>query len=179
VTKQSVTLRVDEDDLDFLAQLDLPGATSLSEKIRALLGEARLRHAGLADPAAAWDYSRKLYGTPERTLRIAELACQQRSELVARGLAALPELTAFLLSQSETAPREDAGAFLRRVEAGLADRLFALSESMSLLTHAGFPGCLDPEGLAARTSKHRAGSHSIAAKTADTLSPSTHQGAMP
>ena len=40
MAKQTVTLRLDEDDLTYLAGIDVPGAANLSEKIRALLADA-------------------------------------------------------------------------------------------------------------------------------------------
>ena len=53
VAKQTITVRLDEEDLSYLAGLDVAGATNLSEKIRALLGDARRQREGLADAGAA------------------------------------------------------------------------------------------------------------------------------
>ncbi|MBX3726605.1 MAG: hypothetical protein KF823_11900 [Xanthomonadales bacterium] len=150
MAKQTVTLRLDEDDLGFLASASLSGATNLSEKIRALIAEARLRQAGVADAGAAWDYSRALFAAPERALRQAELASGARSELVARALAWLPEATAFVLAAGPAPASGEAGEYVRRFEQGLGDRLLALVDSVVQLARAGFPGCHEPDALAHR-----------------------------
>lgn len=150
MAKQTVTLRLDEDDLAFLAGMTVPGATNLSEKIRALVAQARQRHAGVGDAGAAWDFSRSLFGASERALRQAELASGERSELAARGLAWLPEATAFVLAAGQAPEPGSEAAYVRRFEQGLGERLLALVDSVVQLARAGFPGCHDPGALAQR-----------------------------
>lgn len=150
MAKQTVTLRLDEDDLTFLAQIEVGGATNLSEKIRALLAEARSQREGLDDFGAAYDFVRGLIGVPERRIHQAEVASQQRSELVARVLAWMPETFAFVLSGSALQANEDTGKSLRDFERGLGERAMVLTESMLQLAQAGFPGCYSPEVLARR-----------------------------
>lgn len=150
MAKQTVTLRLDEDDLTYLAGLDLPGAANLSEKIRALLAQARAQHEGHNDYGAAYDFTRRLFATPERALRQAEVRSQQRSELSARVLAWLPDMTAFALSGMAMQPAEDELARLHRFERGLGERALALADSVLQLAQAGFPGCHAPDELARR-----------------------------
>ncbi|MCA1778572.1 MAG: hypothetical protein LC637_04095 [Xanthomonadaceae bacterium] len=53
MAKQTVTLRLEQEDLDYLSAVDIQGAGNFSEKIRALLAEARAQREGVNDPAAA------------------------------------------------------------------------------------------------------------------------------
>lgn len=154
MAKQTVTLRLDEDDLTYLAQIELPGAANLSEKIRALLAEARGQRDGLRDFGAAYDFSRRLFSQPERCIRDAEVRAQVRSELIARVLAWLPDATAYVLSGAcpqDNAPRPDDVEHLRRLERGLGERVLGLVDSVLQLAQAGFPGCYDPGTLAQRS----------------------------
>jgi hypothetical protein len=149
MAKQTVTLRLDEDDLTWLAQAELPGASNLSEKVRALLAAARDQQAGIGDYGAAYDFCRRLFAGAERALRQAEVDSQQRSELIARTLAWLPEAAAFVLAGLSDRD-EDPVAALRRFERGLGERLIGLTDSVLQLAQAGFPGCYAPGELVQR-----------------------------
>lgn len=151
--KQIVTLRLDEDDLTYLAELDLPGAANLSEKIRLLLADARAQRAGLTDHGAAYDFIKRLFSAPQRAVRAAEVRVEMRSELVNRVLTWLPDIAAFALAGAgppAPVPGEADGDRLRRLERGLGERALALVDSMLQLARAGFPGCHEPEGLTRR-----------------------------
>src|SRR5262245_34358969 len=154
MAKQTVTLRLDEDDLTYLAGLDVPGAANLSEKIRSLLADARAQRDGLGDFGAAYDFTRRLFAAPERCVRDAEVLSQVRSELIGRVMAWLPDTAAFVLSGAcpRAAPRgKDEVEHLRRLEHGMGERVLALVDSMLQMAHAGFPGCYDPGILAQRS----------------------------
>lgn len=151
MAKQIVTLRLDEDDLSFLAQVEINGAANLSEKIRTLIAEARSQRDGMTDPAAAHDFARRLFARVDRQVQTAEMALDLRSELVHRILAWLPEATAFALSAcrgQDTASIDMAD--LERLENGLAERGLSLSESLAQLAQADFRGCYQPRTLAKR-----------------------------
>lgn len=153
MAKQIVTLRLDEDDLTYLAQLEVPGATNLSEKIRVLLTDARAQRAGLGDYGAAYDFTRRLFDGPDRSLRDAEVQASVRSELLARVLTWLPDAAAYLLSGAGAPGATRTGVDVRRLhdlEKGLGERVIALVDSVLQMAHAGFPGCYDPASLTAR-----------------------------
>jgi hypothetical protein len=169
MAKQIVTLRLDEDDLTYLAELDVPGATNLSEKMRVLLSEARAQRAGLGDYGAAYDFTRRLFAGPDRCVRDAEVQAGVRSEFLGRVLTWLPDTAAYLLSAA--CPRTSAEAAadsqvrrLRQLEKGIGERVIALVDSVLQQAHAGFPGCYDADALAART---RSALRIVAAHPAD------------
>ncbi|MDM4770324.1 hypothetical protein [Solimonas sp. SE-A11] len=148
MAKQTITLRLDEEDLSYLAGLDVAGATNLSEKIRALLADARRQREGLADPAAAYDFAKRLLAQSERRLRDAEVRQDLRSELLHRALEWTPDLLALLLAADAAGP--DPSAQLRRLERQVGERLLTLTDSLLQQAVSGFPGCYDGRILSER-----------------------------
>ena len=152
MAKQTITIRLDEDDLTYLSSVELPGAVNLSEKIRALLADARAQREGMQDATLAYDFTRRLFAGPERGVRTAELQAQMRSELVARLLAWLPDTSAIALAAADLAsnsPRDRAER-LKTLERQLGERAIGLLDWLLQMSLAGFPGCYDPEALARR-----------------------------
>jgi len=153
MAKQLVTVRLSEDDVSFLAGLDLPEATNLSEKLRALIAEARRQQDSGTDAIAAYDTARRALAGPERCLREAEMKLEMRSELLMRLIAWMPEVQALLLSgacacSEETEARERER--LLRLERQLGERVMSLVDSMAQLAVAGFAGCYEPQRLGKR-----------------------------
>jgi hypothetical protein len=158
VAKQTITVRLDEDDLTYLSSVEVAGAATVSDKLRALLADARRQHEGMREYAAAHDFARRLFGEPERCLRDAEVQVEMRSEVLARVLSFLPELTALVLSGSCTAarPARDRSENLKRFERAVGERVMSLVDSFLQLATSGFAGCYDPPALARRSqSIHR------------------------
>jgi len=151
VAKQTVTLRLDEDDLTYLSQVEINGAGNLSEKIRALISEARAQRDGTKDYTAAYDFSRRLFADLDRQIHAAEIECQARSELTHRLLAWLPEAVAYTLSGDalEQSPSKRSEG-LEQFETGIGERAFSLVDSMLQLAQADFSGCLEKKKLAKR-----------------------------
>jgi len=151
VAKQTVTLRLDEDDLTYLSQVEISGAGNLSEKIRALISEARAQRDGMRNYAAAHDFSRQLFARVDRQVNSAEVEAAARSELTHRVLAWLPEAVAFALSANlaDEDQSKDVAA-LSNFEVGVAERAFSMVDSMLQLAQAEFPGCLESKKLAKR-----------------------------
>lgn len=152
MAKQTITIRLDEDDLTYLSSVELPGAANLSEKIRALLADARAQREGMHDAALAYDFTRRLFAGPERGVRGAELQAQMRSELVARLLAWLPDATAIALSAADLASsgNRERAERLKALERQFGERAIGLLDWLLQMSLAGFPGCYEPEALARR-----------------------------
>ncbi len=148
MAKQTMSLRLEQDDLSFLASLDQSGSGTLSDKIRGLIDEARIYRQGMERHDAAYDYSRNLLAPVDRRITSAEMHTGKRSELIHRALSTLPELLAFTLSacpdKKESAECEQR---LAEIERGLAQRLMSLVSAITELQNAGFAGCIDPIAL--------------------------------
>lgn len=154
MAKQLISLRLDEDDLAFLASLDLSGASNVSEKLRALLNEARRQREGMREPGAAFDFARGLLSAPERCVRTAEIETELRSELLSRVLAWMPDMMALLMSGA-CAGADDRAMHLRRFERAVGERAISFVDAMMQLAAAGFPGCVDGKALAERARSMR------------------------
>ena len=145
-----LSVRVSEDDADFLAALDLPGAGSPSEKLRALIADARKRHAEGRTYESSLALVRELLEPLSQTLRARELSSRQRSELIADTLYWLPDLVAFLLAgpanQKPVIPAKAGsdGRELAEFEAGVAHRIFRFVEAVLRLGVTAKAPCYDP-----------------------------------
>ena len=67
-----LSVRVTDADAEFLARLDIAGATTPSEKLRALLTAERTRGEGAGDPHRSFEIIRDLLRPAQRGIRLAE-----------------------------------------------------------------------------------------------------------
>jgi hypothetical protein len=95
---QTVSVRIPEDDLAWLANLQLPGASSPSDKIRALIADARRRAHGENNFVSCTALLREQVRPVYDATQAYEHATRQHSEVVALLIAQLPELTASLIT---------------------------------------------------------------------------------
>jgi hypothetical protein len=138
-----LSFRVTDEDAEFLAGLELPGAITPSEKLRALITRARLEHAQERTYEGSLGRVRELLEPTSQTLRAREMAIRQRSELIADTLYWLPDLVAFLMAGPETSRK--GGEDLRTFEAGVADRIFRFVEAVLRLGVTAKAPCYDPD----------------------------------
>ncbi|HYD41905.1 MAG TPA: hypothetical protein VEB43_13840 [Anaeromyxobacter sp.] len=148
-----LSTRITEEDAAFLARLQVEDAHTPSDKVRALIAEARRRHEARRDYRSALERAHELLGSVLADLRTAEHAAGLHSELVRAVADWLPDTIAFLLS--ETAPAgggrgKDPGEALRATERGLADRTFRLVEAVLRLGVTEAAPCYDPAAISAR-----------------------------
>lgn len=138
-----ISVRVSDDDAAFLAALQLSGAVTPSEKIRALIARAREDAERGHDYEASLGRVRDLLEPTSALLRAREMSSRQRSELIADTLYWLPDLMAFLAAGPEPSPRKgDDG--LKAFEAGVADRIFRFIEAVLRLAVTEKAPCYDP-----------------------------------
>jgi hypothetical protein len=95
---QTVSVRIPEDDLAWLVELQLPDATSPSDKIRALIADARRRIKGAHDFARCAALFREQVRPVLDALEAYEHETHRHSELVALLAAQLPDLMASLVT---------------------------------------------------------------------------------
>ena len=138
-----ISVRVSDDDAAFLAELDVPGAATPSEKLRALITRARNEAEEGRSYEASLTRIRDLLEPTSQLLRQRELSSRQRSELIADTLYWLPDLVAYLMAGPEPAARKGGDALLA-FEAGLADRIFRFIEAVLRLAVTEKAPCYDP-----------------------------------
>ncbi len=143
-----LSVRISDDDAKFLAGLDIEGAVTPSEKLRALLTSERRLREGAADPAATEEMLEDLCRPARRRLRRAEQSTGQRSEVAQKLYDRVPKLAALALtgpSQSGDVPEERA---LAEWEAQWVELALALCED---LLHVGLVS--EPRSFNKRTIK--------------------------
>lgn len=142
-----LSVRVSDDDAAFLASLEIAGATTPSEKLRALLGEARRRAEGLEDEGAGAESFKAALRPPERRVRAAESAVGMRSDLARKLYDRVPELMASLASGVAAGAKS---AELVQFEDRLAIQAYALVEELLELGSASANRAYDPNRLSKR-----------------------------
>lgn len=142
----TISARIAEEDAEFLALLDLPGASTPSEKIRALIAQARSRHSEGRTYEASLTLLRDLLEPSAQALRAREMATRQRSELLADALYWLPDLVALLVSGP---PNKARPGDLLEFEAAVAQRVFHFIEAMLRLAVTSKAPCYNPDVMSA------------------------------
>lgn len=122
-----LSARISDADSEFLARLSVAGATTPSEKVRALIAEARRRHEGRQDYAGCLALMEEMFAPALRRLRRLEHEANTQSGALKALYAWLPEVAALLI----TGVPEEAGdgEALRDLEARAADQVFALLDA--------------------------------------------------
>lgn len=148
----TMSVRVPEEDADFIASLEVPGAATPSDKLRAIIAEARLRQEGSGDFRRALALSEQLMRPARQRLRDAEHRLRVHSDLVAAVEDWLPEALATAMTGPlhSGAPDDEDKTELLELERELADRVFALLEAVLRLGVTRQCRCYDPAAIAHR-----------------------------
>jgi hypothetical protein len=142
-------VRLNEEELAQLESLDLPGARTPGQKLRALIGEAGALNREGGAYAAHLARLQARVQTLVHAVREAERSAGLRSELIPRMADGLAEAMAWLLAECPPEGKLDEKQ-LRRLESGLADRSGALARSLFELRISGAPAAYDTAMLAER-----------------------------
>ncbi|MCW8945770.1 MAG: hypothetical protein OQL27_13445 [Sedimenticola sp.] len=126
----TISARIPSDDAEFISQLEINGAVTPSDKLRALINDARLRHEGQRDYRGCMMLVQDLINPLNIYIREQENALNVHSEVVARVLEWLPDILAFVMSSCNVEPDGKDKEDLYEFEKLLANRVFRLMESM-------------------------------------------------
>jgi hypothetical protein len=125
-----LSVRVTEADAEFLAGIDAEGAATPSDKVRALLADARRRQNGFRDYGGCLAMANEMIAPTLALLKELEKRSGIHSEPVAQLAEWLPETLAFFLT---TFPDDGPGNDLEQLEEleqGVTDRIFRLTQAM-------------------------------------------------
>lgn len=122
---EPLSARIPSDLYLWLAQLQVEGAATNSDKLRVLLGQLKRQHDGTLDYVAAHAWARDLMGRLRESLVRAEGRTGQHSEVVSL---LLDHLTAMLALAVSQAPADEGAA--AKLEEALVRRAFALCETL-------------------------------------------------
>lgn len=124
----SLSVRISDDDAAFLARYKAEGATTPSEKLRALLADARRAEVGEQDFAGRVEWCGSQMQPALNRIRNLQKQARQRSDFTVRLYERLPELLATLMTGP--ANTDDAAEALVDFEADVAEQAFALIEEI-------------------------------------------------
>ncbi|NKB60099.1 MAG: hypothetical protein GKS00_27625 [Alphaproteobacteria bacterium] len=146
----SLSVRLSPEEAAFLATYKSEGATTLSEKLRAIISEARQRRAGSESYAECLGFTEELLAPSMHRLREAESAEGMHSELLLNFVHWLPDIVATSMVNVPEAADADAAERLEKLEAAIAKRIFVLIEQVLRLGVTGESPCYDPAIIAQR-----------------------------
>ncbi len=143
-----LSVRLTPEEASFLAGYEAPNSRTLSEKVRAIIAEAKEQQTGNVDYASSLAFTTRLLSPALACLREAEDREKAHSELLAILMHWLPEVTALLLAHTN---RTDGSIDnLETLEADVADRTFSLFEQILRLGVTGESPCYDPMAIIRR-----------------------------
>jgi hypothetical protein len=146
----TISARISHEDAEFLSRLEINGAATPSDKLRALIAEARKRKEQPRDYGGCLAMVQEWVAPVVTQVRQAELEEKVHSELLTRTFEWLPEMVAYLLA----APPAQGGKWpadqLAEYEQGLADRLFRLITALLQLGVTMQCPCYRPDAVARR-----------------------------
>lgn len=93
-----LSVRVSDEDALFLADLEVDGAVTPSDKLRAILRDARRRHQGHSDPAEGSLMLRDMAARSHRSVRRHEAKTGEKSQLISNLYERVPDIMAQLIS---------------------------------------------------------------------------------
>ena len=100
---QTVSARIPGEDLEWLATLDMQGATTPSDKIRALVSQLRRQHEGALDYGASLQWMRDLVAPFVTAVGAFEHRQSRHSELVRLVADWVPQVMALLVAENSFA----------------------------------------------------------------------------
>jgi hypothetical protein len=142
----AMSVRVSAEDAQFIAELDIPGATTPSEKMRALIAEARERRQGLEDYSQSVGAIQQMLAPARSRVRDAEHNTGTRSDLVATIFDWLPEALAAAVVPAAQGEQPE----LPQVEAALAEQVFRLIDSTLRMGVTSQCRCYSPDAVSSR-----------------------------
>ena len=119
---QTISVRVPDDDLAWLLNLDIDGARNPSDRIRSLIATYRRQREGTTDFVACAAMLREFLRPFLETVRSAERRHGLHSEVVTATIEYLPELMAETIAFEPLVKDDDAPEVLARIESRVTAR---------------------------------------------------------
>lgn len=125
-----ISARISHEDAEFISQLKINGATTPSDKLRAIIAEARRKSSQQHDYLGYLNIMQDILSPANDQIKDAEQKLQIHSELVTRLIEWLPDIYAYFVAKA--IPESDVLTtdMLNELEDGLSKRVFRLIESV-------------------------------------------------
>lgn len=144
-----LSVRVDDDDAEFLAQLQIDDARTPSEKLRALLHAEKRRQEGVGDPMQAADMFRDMLAPAKRRVRRLEGQANMRSDFLTKLYDRAPDMAGAAFAGPEEKTKNPAKS-LEKFENERLDDIFAFIIEMLELGLTSRNRCYDDAGIEKR-----------------------------
>ena len=136
---QTLSARIPTADMEWLLSLDMQGAVSPSDKLRALIGQMRRQHDGTFDYQRSLSWLRDLVAPFVTAIRALEHQNRMHSEALTLAAETLPRIMATLLSERDLTA--DAKSRAMEIEEIVVQQCFQLSTSILRLAVTRDAGC--------------------------------------
>ncbi|WP_144392314.1 hypothetical protein [Pleionea sediminis] len=123
-----LSVRVSPEDAEFLASFEMEGADTPSEKLRALISEARKRQDSMSGFSEAQMELRRTIQPLMEKIQDHEAAHETYSQLLHLGLEWIPEAMAELVAQRFRITKDASEEEMIQLERRVTDRVFRLIE---------------------------------------------------
>ena len=140
-----ISVRISQEDADFIANLQVEGANTPSEKIRELLKQARQSYTQPPDYGTALAQAEQFLQNAKRDVLHAEKELGVHSHILARLFELLPDLTATLVADVPTESELEA---LKKYEREVMWRIVRLTDSILQLAVTAKGAAFDDSVLA-------------------------------
>ncbi|QGX39672.1 hypothetical protein [Permianibacter aggregans] len=134
--------RLSAEDIQFIAELEIEGAQTPSDKLRAILADARRRREAVADFSAYLQLTQENLAPVRTYLLAAEREQGMHSEIVLRAMDSLPEVLAFLCAALDN-QTEIGAQQLKELERGVTERIVRLANAIMQTALTGQDGSYD------------------------------------
>lgn len=140
-TMEPLSARIPSELYGWLAQLQVEGATTNSDKLRVLLGQLKRQHDGAFDLVAALAWCRDLTARLRDRLASLDADTGRHSEVLTQTLEHVSHAMALLISSADLATPEQAA----QLEDKLVRRSFALTEALLRQATTAAASAFDPQ----------------------------------
>lgn len=143
----TISARISHEDAEFLSEMEINGAKTPSDKVRAVISEARRRRQRSSDYAGNLQMIQEIIFPVIQQIRKKEVENQTHSEVITRIAEWMPDALAFLISSDTNTQNKDDLQMLLRLEQGMVERLFRLMESFLQLAISSRCPCYQPDTI--------------------------------
>lgn len=137
--------RISHADAEFLSQLEVEGARTPSDKLRAIIEEARLRRRCDNDFRGSYKEMVEQLAPALEVIKTVEFETSTHSEIMARVGQWMPDFYAFFLSSVLEGREENTPLNLEKVEAGVTEMIFLLFQSVMQMGVSRQCSCYNPD----------------------------------
>jgi len=145
-----ISARISHEDAEFISQLKINEATTPSDKLRAIISDAKRQRLRTQDYRGCFQMIQELLMPVIEAIRQVELDNHEHSELITRSVEWLPDALAFIVSSAPQSLDDKSADKIHSLEKGLADRVFRLFESVLQMGITQRCHCYDVDTISQR-----------------------------